>query len=129
MFPKTGKVFPKANAQRRSELNYASAIAAALRSELGATHQAVKTVMRWTGANERTVKNWLAGTNGPSGDHLLAIARHSDSVFETFARLSGRQHSIAAERLIAARTALLDLLDIIQLVTDQPDLGHFDGLE
>jgi hypothetical protein len=36
------------------------AIAAALVQELGTTHhQAAKTAMRWTGAHERTVKNWL----------------------------------------------------------------------
>jgi hypothetical protein len=38
--------------------------------------------MRWTGANERTTKNWLSGTNGPSGEHLLEIMRNSDLVFE-----------------------------------------------
>ena len=127
MFPKTGKVFPEANGQRGPELTYASVIAAALRSELGATHRAVKTVMRWTGANERTVKNWLAGTNGPSGDHLISIARHSDAVFEAFSRSTGRQHSIAAEKLISARAALLELLDVIQFATSRADHEHTDG--
>lgn len=121
MFPKTGKVFPRANVQGRRKLDYATAIAAALRSELGTTHQAAKTVMRWTGANERTVKNWLAGTNGPSGDHLVSLVHNSDTVLETLLLISGRQRSIAAEKLIAARAALTELLDIIRLATDRAD--------
>lgn len=35
---------------------YRKAITDALRRELGPTHQAIKTVMRWTGASERTAK-------------------------------------------------------------------------
>jgi hypothetical protein len=57
-------------------------IAAALRRDLGSTHQAIKTVMRWTGASERTVKNWFAARSGPSGEHLVALIHHSDEVFE-----------------------------------------------
>ena len=37
------------------------------------THQAIKTVMKWTGAKERTVKNWFAGSNGTNGHHLAAL--------------------------------------------------------
>jgi len=44
---------------------YRTAIADALRRELGPTHQAIKTVMRWTGASERTAKYWLSGERGP----------------------------------------------------------------
>ena len=46
---------------------YRKAIADTLRRELGHTHQAIKTVMRWTGASERTAKYWLSGERGPSG--------------------------------------------------------------
>ena len=45
---------------------YPAAVAQALQHQLGGTHQAVKTVMRWTGAGERTVKNWFAGSSGSS---------------------------------------------------------------
>lgn len=46
--------------------------------------------MRWTGASERTVKYWLAGERGPSGDHLIALARHSDAVLFMLFALAGR---------------------------------------
>ena len=67
MFPKKGNYFPNGTGAGKGKVSYAAAIAAALRAELGDSHQAVKTnTMRWTGANERTVKNWLAGKWGPS---------------------------------------------------------------
>ena len=49
---KMGTTVPSAADQAR----YRQAIADALRRELGPTHQAIKTVMRWTGASERTAK-------------------------------------------------------------------------
>ena len=54
---------------------YRKAIADTLRRELGPTHQAIKTVMRWTGASERTAKYWLSGERGPSGEHLIRLAQ------------------------------------------------------
>jgi hypothetical protein len=59
--------------------------------------------MRWTGANERTVKNWLAGTYGPNGEHLIDLFRNSDEVLEAFLSLAGREQVLAEKKLIAAR--------------------------
>lgn len=116
MFPKKGKVFLGVCAKERSDVTYASAMAAALRSELGDTHQAIKTLMKWTRANERTVKNWIAGTNGPSGEHLLALVRHSDSALETFLNLAGRERVLTADKLGETRARLFDLLALLDLV-------------
>jgi hypothetical protein len=49
----------------------------------------IKTVAGWTGANERTVKNWVSGRYGPCGSHLIMLMRHSDEVIEISA-LNGR---------------------------------------
>ena len=65
-------------------------MAMALHEELGSTNRAIKMAMRWTGASERTVKYWLAGERGPSGDHLIALARHSDAVLFVVLALAGR---------------------------------------
>jgi hypothetical protein len=46
--------------------------------------------MRWTGASERTVKYWFSGERGPSGDHLIALARHSDAALCGVLALAGR---------------------------------------
>ena len=69
---------------------YREAIADALRRELGPTHQAIKTVMRWTGASERTAKYWLSGERGPSGEHLIRLAQHSDVVLITILIMAER---------------------------------------
>lgn len=71
--------------------DYSDLIAVALRTELGDTHRAVKTVMKWTGASERAVKNWLAGDTGPHGPYLIKILRHSNAVLETILAASRRK--------------------------------------
>ena len=92
---KMGTTVPMAADQTR----YRKAVAAALRAELGPTHQAIKTAMRWTGASERTVKYWLSGERGPGGEHLILLAQHSDVVLLTILtmaeRLSDQRHSCA----------------------------------
>jgi hypothetical protein len=69
---------------------YRKAIADTLRRELGPTHQAIKTVMRWTGVSERTAKYWLSGERGPSGEHLIRLAQHSDAVLITMLIMAER---------------------------------------
>ncbi len=84
--PKTGTtVHPEDGGDR-----YRAALALALRSELGPTHQAIKTAMRWTGASERTVKYWFSGIRGPSGEHLILLAQHSDAVLVVILTLAER---------------------------------------
>ena len=117
MFSKKGKVFPNRDGRSHPEIDYATAIAAALRDDLGGTHRATKTVMRWTGASERTVKNWFAASSGPRGEHLVALIRHSDAVFEALLLLAGRDQAVAAKKLIDARDALAKMLEIIADLT------------
>jgi hypothetical protein len=77
MFPKTGKFFPTHGGGAGPQAKYTDIVSAALRSQLGDTHQAIKTAIKWTRANERTVKHWLRGDTGPNGDHLLCLLRQS----------------------------------------------------
>jgi hypothetical protein len=92
---------------------YSAAIAYALQSQLGTTHQAVKIVMKWTGAGERTVKNWLAGLSGPSGQHLIDLMRHSDEVLEILLVLAGRQQIAAAKKVVDVRNKLAETVERI----------------
>jgi len=110
---------PNARKQRDNTATYAKMVSAALRKDLGDTHRATKTVMRWTGASERTVRNWLAGTKGPSGEHLVVLIRHSETVLEVILDRAGRERSIAEGRLIAAREGLRELLGCIDLLIDE----------
>ena len=95
------------------------AVAYALRKQLGTTHQAVKIVRRWTGAGERTVKNWLAGISGPSGQHLVDLIRHSDDVLTVLLLLAGRQHTVAAQNLVGVRNKLLETVEQIDASLDE----------
>ncbi|UGX94089.1 hypothetical protein G6321_00052535 [Bradyrhizobium barranii subsp. barranii] len=119
MFPKTGKRFPDGGEPTSS--TYASLIADILKSELGNSHQANKTLMRWTGANERTAKNWLSGTNGPSGEHLLQLMRNSDRVFEFVLKLSRRPALPSNRRLEEVRNSLRMTADLLSDVIEIQD--------
>ena len=110
MFPKKGNNFPNGPRIGKGKVTYPAAIGAALRAELGDSHRAVKTAMRWTGANERTVKNWIAGRTGPRGEHLLGLIRHSNLAFEVVLQLAGREQAIAEQALRDARGTLADSL-------------------
>jgi hypothetical protein len=109
-FPKKGKSFPTDG----DDKGYAVAVAAALREAVGETHQAVKTVARWTGANERTVKNWLASTSGPSGEHLVDLVRHSDEVLKALLMLAGKERAMTVKKLLDARDELFKVLDVLR---------------
>jgi hypothetical protein len=76
--------------------------------------------MAWTGAGERTVKNWLAGTSWPSGAHLVQIIRHSDHVLDVLLVLSGRQRIAGAQKLIGVRNKLAETVEQIDaLIGDE----------
>jgi len=118
MFPKKGNVFPNAGGEVRLEINYRQTIAAALHRELDGTHRAVKTTMRWTGASERTAKNWIAGSHGPSGEHLISLLRNSDEVLIGLLTLAGRDQAIVALRLVEMRDRLAEIRQLIDVVLD-----------
>ncbi|MNJ51919.1 hypothetical protein D3C77_472350 [compost metagenome] len=107
MIAKMGNPFP-INAE-----TYASSLAEALRSELGTSHRAIKTLRHWTGASERTAKHWLAGSHGPSGLHLIELIRHSDPALRVVLELAQRNSSVAVVWLPALRERLLDTAELI----------------
>jgi hypothetical protein len=112
--PNEGKVLPvPAMPLQDRDKRFAAAIASALRNALGDTRRAVKSVMSWTGANERTVKNWLAGVSGPSGEHLIELVRKSDAVAEAFLTIAGRRDIVDAKRLINAHRRLAEMLELV----------------
>lgn len=104
MFPKKGTIVPPERSKPGDF--YAAAISKALKSELGSSFRATKTVMRWTGASDRTAKYWIAGTRGPDGWHLILLARNSDAVLHTLLKLADRDLFELAIELNAAKAAL-----------------------
>jgi hypothetical protein len=67
-----------------------AAIAVALSEEFGRDPSTLKTIAQLTRSNERAVRNWLDGKNGPSGENLVSLMRHSDLVLRTVLQLAGR---------------------------------------
>lgn len=110
MFPKKGKNLPVNGRSSKEDARHAVAIGLALRMELGGSHQSIKTIMKWTTANERTIKNWLAGANGPRNEHLIDVIRHSDAVCSLVLRLAGRDQALASVRLSELRCRLVAAL-------------------
>lgn len=88
------------------EQDFNRLVAAALRNELGESRRSIKTVMNWTGACERTAKNWLSGSCGPTGHHLVELAKHSDEVFDLLLVLSDRRPMITTMSLVRLRAHL-----------------------
>jgi hypothetical protein len=92
---------------------FAAAIATALRREYGGTRAAIKTIVTLTGANERAVKNWFGGLNGPSGEFLIALCRHSVHVLETVLLLAGRDELITAKKFADAKGTLRRMIAML----------------
>ncbi len=127
--PESGKTFPKSSDRVGASAgdDFRSIIAETLRDTFGGTRRAVKTVMVFTNAGERTVKNWFEGKNGPSGKNLLALVRHSDEVLEAFLWMAGREEIVAAKLLFDARDKLVEMADMIdQLFKEGPGLEPGD---
>jgi len=124
MLPKTGNDLHRAGVGD----DIGGLLADALRLELGATHQAVKTVMQWTGASERSVKHWMAGTHAPRVAHLLALMRHSDGVLGRVLVAADRSDVLLAVEVAALRMKLIELLELLDALLPTPSAGEkIDG--
>ena len=118
MFPNMGKTFPDEDGRRGDRLEYQTAISAALKRELGGSHRAIKTAMKWTGVSERTAKNWFAGSHGPAGEHLIELLRHSDEVAAAVLSLSGRSELRVVAGLHQTRKTLRQVLEALDALLE-----------
>jgi len=98
---KIGKTFPKGGGYNGPP--FVEAIAIALRADFGASAAAVKRIARFTRANERAVRNWFEGKNGPSGEHLIRLMQHSDAVLGAVLSLCNRAPPPIVEGLADVR--------------------------
>ncbi len=113
--PVSGKTFPRASGRVAASYGseFRAVIAETLRDTFGGTRMSVKTVMAYTGAGERTVKNWFEGKNGPNGENLVELVRHSDEVLEALLLMAGREDILAGKLLVDGRDKLIEMLEII----------------
>ena len=106
---KTGKGFPSL----RGAEPLAQAIATALKDEFRGTPAAIKTVAQLTRSNERAVRNWFDGKNGPSGENLILLMRHSNLVLITILGIVDRRDLVVSVGLASLRRQLVDTVAAI----------------
>lgn len=123
----TGKSFSKSSGKIiASEYDdYTSAITETLRHGFGENRGAAKSLMRITGAGERTVKNWLEGKNAPSGENLIELIRHSDEVLEAILLITGRHEILTMKMVLSVRD---ELVQMVMLIDDlvPPDVDDLE---
>ncbi|PZT94328.1 MAG: hypothetical protein DI625_06160 [Sphingomonas sp.] len=99
------------------EAAFAAVIADALRKDFGDAPTHVKHIARLTGANGRTVQNWLQARNGPSGSGLVVLMRHSDEVTAAVLALADREdllrQAVTTARLARLRAAIASVLTLL----------------
>lgn len=103
-----GNKLPFSDVEVHAQIDYARAIAEALRSNAASDGVPAKVIMRWTGASERAVKGWISGKQGPSGEHLIALMQQSDAVWQAVLRLAGRRQAHSSQALETARQHLAE---------------------
>ncbi len=109
MFPKKGRKFPIGR-DTITDAEFAQVIGSALKVEFGSTRNAAKTIMKWTGVSGRTAKNWLNGTNAPSGVNLILLARESNAVLKAMMLMAQRPEMSLGANLISLKRLLADTM-------------------
>ena len=109
MFPKKGSSFPIGR-DILTDAEFAQVIASALKVEFGSTRNGAKTIMKWTGASQRTAKNWLNGTHAPNGVHLVLLARESNAILKVIMLVADRPEMSLGASMISLKRLLTDML-------------------
>ena len=120
--PNSGKALPRSSPRldKSDGYDFTAVISETLREAFGRSGRSIKTVMAYTGAGERTVKNWFEGKNAPNGENLVMLVRHSDEVLEALLLMAGREEILTAKLLIDARDRLAEILKIIDEIQADP---------
>ena len=121
--PKKGKSFPNRGAGSDFSLDdhaFAMKISLALKSELKDRNSRAKLVAGWTGASDRTVKNWISGRYAPCGRHLVVLVQHSDQVLNAILSMADRQDLLLAPKVEDLRRKVFELAAIIGRPDAQP---------
>ena len=115
-FPKSGKVIPGRHRHTPEAQTFARLVSTALKASLRGQVSSIKIVAGWTGANERTVKNWFAGIRAPSGDHFLGLAENSPAVLAAFLAAINRNDCLVMAEIESARSKVEAALIALEAV-------------
>jgi hypothetical protein len=114
-----GKTFPPGSEYDQPQ--FADVIAKALKADFGGSPAVIKTISRLTRTNQRAVRNWFEGRNGPSGEHLMTLMRHSDEVLHAVLDLSGHGDLALTGSLSDLKAQLLALVKMIDDLKNRRD--------
>jgi hypothetical protein len=114
----SGKTFPVAGSAEFDSLSFQAAIADALRRDFSGSPASVKQLAKLVRANERAVRNWFDAKNGPSGEHLVRLMRHSPAVVETVLGMSGRFGLVQAMLVADAKDRVRRILVMLDDLTN-----------
>jgi len=92
---------------------FSEVIAWALATEFGEVPSAKKIVARLCHTNERTVRNWFEGKNGPNGDSLINLISCSDVVLSAVLMLADRRELSVSVSLNDLRRHLIETIEAI----------------
>jgi hypothetical protein len=110
--PKKGGKLPAQRTRQKHAQEFAMAISDALEEEV-AWGASIKTIMAWTGAGERTVKEWLAGSNAPRAFQLECLFKSSEAVYRRIMLRTGRQPAVTRYQLESIRGQLSSLAEAL----------------
>lgn len=79
-------------------------------------------VARLTGSNEKTVKNWFCARNGPNGESLVELMRHSRTIHTLILSMAGHNDLLEAMQVAVVREQLRTVLSTLGEL-----LGDGDG--
>lgn len=105
---RSGRSFPPSGGDGSGDdpPTFTSQMSSLLKRTYGGRHSAVKIVAAATGTNERAVKNWFDGKNGPNGENLLKLFIHSDGMLIGFLAMAGKQDVVVTLELDRAAAAM-----------------------
>jgi hypothetical protein len=64
------------------------------------------------------VRNWFDAKNGPSGEYLIRLIRHSDEVLDSFLALAGKRRPQPGLEVERARSVLERALQNLKYAED-----------
>lgn len=118
MLPESGRKLPKSLPPLTRRI-LADRVGLALRTELGSSHRATKTVMGWAEVCDRSARTWVHGDGGLSGVHLLMLARQSDAVWTVVVELVARPEIALGFDIHGVEVALARALGSIETLKRQ----------
>lgn len=115
-FRKTGKFLHKSEGEAGEDA-FAAMVATVLHGRFEERPASIKVVARWTGASERTVKNWFSGHCAPRGHFFRSLVLNCPEMLDAFLLSVGGGDRLAAAKLMEVQRVLREALALIEALT------------